>query len=444
MATSMQTFDLSPYGINLTLKKGMKVEDEIYPSRISKGYFSRSQKRFDLPSGSYSLGTVLGSGGYGESFQATHTQTNTVSVIKVIRLRETRIESDFINTIKECIINIMLEKESAEKVDGPFVPKFYEVCFDNLRLLMLVRMERLQGTMANIYKSSTPQQNDIIVPETVGDLAYILDFFYDRFKFNHRDLKSDNVMYSMAASGKLIVKLIDFGFSCITWNGLQISGAHYFPLKSVCYIPSRDLTQYIYDLLHTYNRRLSPRLSEVLQSIVNFSVGEKQYIFYTKESGPRISWDDVYDVLNNEKVLNPKGVPKEVYKRIFEFMGKAVPKRITSVPPMDRTGVPATPKCLPEQILNPKNHRCVERSSRLGMRLMVEPEIRTPSPNRIIRKTRRAQTPCDAKKKRDTITGRCVSACDKRRQIRNPTTRRCVSKKSKLGKELLGKGVGVF
>jgi serine/threonine protein kinase len=435
---------MSPYGINFTLKKGMTVEKEIYPSRICKGYFSRTQGRFDLPSGSYSLGPRLGKGQYGDSFQATHTQTNTVSVIKVVRLRESRLEADFINTIKECIINIMLEKESADKPDGPFVPKLFEVCFDNLRMLMLIRLERLQGTLANIYKSSTPQQNDIIVPETVGDLAYILDFFYHRLQFNHRDLKSDNVMYSTTSSGKLTVKLIDFGFSCITWNGVQISGAAYFPLDSMCFIPSRDLTQYIYDLLYSYSKRMSPRLFELLHTIVNFTVGEKQYVLYTKTGGPMISWSDVYDVLNNERAFNPKGVPKEVYKRIFEFIGKAAPKRIGTVPPLDRTGVPATPKCLPEQIVNPKTNKCVERSSRLGMRLMMEPERRTPSPNRPLRHTRRARTPCAIKKRRDTVTGRCVSACDRRKQVRNPATRRCVSKKSKLGKELLAKGVGVF
>ena len=60
MATEVQLIDLSQYGINLVLKKGMVVEKEIYPSRVSRGYFSRSKERFDLPSGTYSLGTLLG------------------------------------------------------------------------------------------------------------------------------------------------------------------------------------------------------------------------------------------------------------------------------------------------------------------------------------------------------------------------------------------------
>ncbi len=466
MAPLADRMDLTPFGIRLVLRRGMSMEYEtLGASRLAQGSFSRSQGRFDLPSGTYSLGPFLGKGVYGESYQAINSVTNQVFAIKVITVKS---QSTVSNTIKECIINILLEQESASEIDGPYVPRFYEIAYDPHRDYIIVRTERLMGTIFSLYQASTPEQNDLIVPQTLGDIAHILRFYADKLKFNHRDLKSDNIMYIMNAQGKYLPKLIDFGLSCITWRGVRITGA-YFDVMDTCYLPSRDLTLILYEFVTHLQTMFSTRLLAVFMDILTFPIeGGKTCKLWEgckvgrKKLAPRDwagnKYDSVYDFINNPRLKNPKAEPQEFHRRMLEFLGQAPTRRTTPMTPIDKHLTAQIRLCLPEQVLNPKTRRCVRRSGKIGRKILRDSSRHAPTPTgqrasasasastrtRKHKHNKRKATldlkPCKAGQVRNPATRRCRATCGPTR-IRNPATGRCVTRKGAIGKELLAKGV---
>ncbi len=440
--------DLEPYGLHLVLRKGVSTElESLDASRLYQGSFSRTQGRFDLHSGTYSMGPELGRGTYGITYQAIHTMTNQVYLIKVIHLNRTNLLQ---NTIKECIIQILLEKASEKEFMGPFVPRLYEIAYDPVRNNILLRMERLHGDLRSIYLAATPEQNDIIIPQTVGNLAHILNFFYEKLKFNHRDLKADNVAYVLTPKGDHIPKLIDFGMSCVTWNGIRIAGASYFRITDKCYIPTRDMTQFLFELLVS-RYPMTPRLNAFIKDLLTFPIDKgtcKLYegCKYKRREVGRLDWNNIYEFLNSHQIKNPNGVPAVTYRRMLEFLGQHVPKLITPITPTEDHRTPPIKHCLPEQILNPKTRRCVKRDGKVGRQILRETELLTPTPTRgrTTRGRRRVSAtselaPCKPGQSRNPKTRRCRKACE-RSQIRDPATGRCVSRKGAIGRRVKAQG----
>ncbi len=437
----MKTLSLESRGIHMTLREGMNFEKELRTVKLKQGSFSRSQGKFELSSGTYTVGPFLGKGSYGETLQATHTFDNTVSAIKILDIGKTHNPQEFIrNTIKESIINIVLEVASASQQNGPFVPELYEMAIDQQRNLLLIRQERLHDTLAQMYISSTKEQNEYNVPETLGDLAYVLNFFYKELRFNHRDLKSDNVMYKMSKSGKAMIKLIDFGFSCLTWNGIQISGTNFFPLEAHCFVPSRDLTQFIYEIWYSFQSRFSTKTQKLLEELLTFPTGKQMCKLFkgcSYKGHSVYGWgSNLYQFLNVPEVQNPQAVPSALYRHMSQYMGRGSPKKITPIPPLQRTETGKLKQCLPEQILNPKTRRCVKRSGAIGRKLMALSEARSPSPGTFM--TLR-NTKCPSGKSRNPRTHRCRFRCPSS-MIRNPITQRCLSRYGPVGRKVLAQG----
>ncbi len=441
MATTSR-MDLTPYGIRVVLRKGMSMElENLVPSKLAQGSFSQSQGRFDLPSGSYSLGPELGRGMYGITYQAIHAQTNHVYAIKVETVKS---PEKIGNMIKESIINILLEKESEHQPDGPYVPRFYEMAYDPVRQLVMLRIERLQGTVSGIIPASTHEQNDVLVPQILGDVAHILNFFHKSLRFNHRDLKSNNVGYVIGALGKPVPKLIDFGFSCITWKGVQISGAGYFPITDPCYIPSRDLMQFVYELLKYDRYSFSARLQAVLEKLLTFPLDNKtcklfEGCSYKHTYLRKGDWEPLYDFLNNRAVHNPHTEPQALHRHMLEFLGQAPTKHTTPVTPAPH--VTAQIKhCLPEQILNPRTRRCVRRSGKVGRLVQKQTQRQTPSPTAHRTRKTKTKASCKAVQARNPVTGRCRYSCPST-YIRDPATQRCVSRQGPVGRKLVAMGI---
>lgn len=347
---------LDRYGIYLTLRKGDVLKDEdLTTDLLDVGFFSRTNGIVAFPSGAYSIGRELGSGTYGKAYEVTHTVSKAVFAVKVIALQNDSIAP---NTIKESIMNILMERESKGQPDGPYVPRFYELVYDRQRNLLLMRIELLQGTLRSLYHAATPQENDQLVPETLANLAHMLDFFYTHMKYNHRDLKTDNVGFLLDAAGKHRIRLMDFGFSCLTWEGVHLAGSSYFHITDNCYLPSRDLTQILYELVLFETQQVTPRLTKYIKELLTFPLEGKtcrlyEGCSYNEHVLKARNWDNVYAFLN-KGILNPKATPQELRRRMLEFLGS----------PGD-----GQQQCLPTHIRNPKTRRCVRRTGKAGRKV---------------------------------------------------------------------------
>ena len=422
--------DLEPYGIRLVLRRGMSLEYEpLSPSRLALGSFSQSQGRLDLPSGTYSVGAKMGSGTYGKVYQVINSITNHVSVAKIVTPRDIKEVSDL---IKECIIHIVLEKESEHEAEGPYVSRFYEIAYDPVRSLLILRTERLNGVLKDLYYASTPEQNDLLAPQTLGDVSHILNFFATKVRFNHRDLKTDNIGYAITPTGKHVVKLIDFGLSCLTWKGVQISGG-YFPFTDACYLPSRDLMLILFELVSYMDDLFTPLLLQLFKDILTFPLktGDMCRLYDGCQLGKKRlaarNWkgdihESVYDFINNRALRNPNTEPAEFHRRMVEFLGQVPHKRTTPMTPVDKRITAQIRHCLPEQVFNPKTRRCVKRSGKVGRKLLCA--SRLPTPTRRRRATKDLK-PCKTGQERNPATRRCRKACGPM-QIRNPATGRCI------------------
>jgi serine/threonine protein kinase len=363
--------DLKQYGIHITLVKGMNLEPHLVRKNMQVGYYSKHRGMVVLPSGRYSVGSFLGQGSFATIYTIT-SEDNRGYTIKMINMRNVSFES----VMRECVVHILLEKESASQKDGPYVPRFYEVAYDPYNNLMLLRTETIQDILYDRYKVSTAEENERIIPHTLVQIAGILDFFYKRLKFNHRDCKPNNVLYNYdPQTGRFVIKLIDFGYSCLCWNDVNIHAGDRFALKDTCYHSSRDLTQFLYA---TYTDRailLTERLRSTIRKILTFPVEGKVCRMYDKcraYGKPMETWSHTYRFLNNRRIHNSNAEPERLMRHMLVFLG---------IRDVAKHTIEDLPHCVPERVLNPYTRRCIRRNSKQGQTILrLSKRYTTPSP----------------------------------------------------------------
>jgi serine/threonine protein kinase len=366
--------DLRNFGIQITLTKGMNLEPYLQQKNVRVGYFSKHRSLLVLPSGRYSVGAFLGSGSYSTIYLATHETTNISYSIKLIPVKKTTFES----VIREAIIHILLAKESVNESHGPYVPRFYEIAYDSYNDLMILRTETIQDILYDRFRAGTREENDNIVPHAIAQIAYILDFFYKRLGFNHRDCKPNNILYNYdPTTGKFDIKLIDFGLSCLSWNGISIHAGDRFG-GAACYRPSRDLTQFLYATYTDRSIPLSERLRGTMRECLTFPVDGKVCRMYEgchAYGNPMEVWAHSYRFMNDRRVENPHTVPRVLKRRMLDYLGMPAKGVV------DRRSIVGLPHCVPERVLNPRTRRCVLRASAEGRRVLrLSKRYSTPSP----------------------------------------------------------------
>ena len=340
--------DLRPYGIQMILDdkitgdifEKMLVEDintnEIYLSsdmksvRIRNDYFNTDTE--------YDIIKVIGAGTFGAISECANVETCKPVAIKVIRFlpKNGPIEFQTHNFLKECIIQIILASVSKQLgFPNGGVPEIYSVGFyyDASGLNGIIVSELMKNTLRAYIEGKDKETNDIIIPDMLLQISHILHFFGDTLQFNHRDLKDDNIMYTKIGD-KMIYKLIDFGFSCLQWNQLQIKTSLQFPIERPCFKEGRDLAQLIYYLIYFQGYNFSARLNEWMRSrlFVNYSgsrVSLSNWISTSKE----IPWPYTYGFFNRNTVRFLKSNPQQIRNSIHALpfvMGPAGPSAVAA------------------------------------------------------------------------------------------------------------------
>jgi serine/threonine protein kinase len=288
--------DLNPYGIKLVIDPSMKSIDSLLTIDIL-GQAILERGAILINGETYRRGSSLGAGSFGKVYKCNKNNCSEAYALKIIEPTSIK---DF---LKEVIIQILMMKMSENDKGGPHVPRIICVGIDWDNSKAYIVSELMEDTVNNLLQRSIPPQREIDVPFVLNEVAYMLEFFGKTLKFNHRDLKADNIMY-VRKKGEIHIKLIDFGFSCLTWGSLHISTGNYTFL-SPCYKEGRDLQQLIYNL-YIGGFKLSHKMYDWLEALMYVHVsGEDVSLLFGTRQIPRApirEWRNTYNYLNRNNV----------------------------------------------------------------------------------------------------------------------------------------------
>ena len=258
--------DLVPYGIHLTLTPATDVRT-LGPEMLSIATLTKNSVTIDGKN--YAFVDQINAGVFGIIYKAEH--AGKTYACKMIR--ELTDASDFQAFLNEMLIHIILLQTSISEPNGPYVPYIYKVAYEPTHKKAFIISEWMSTTLREDIQSHTEIENDYRLPTLLSQLAHILDFFGKELRFNHRDMHSGNIMIADHTSR---VVLIDFGYSCLSWEGLQFIGPSiYNSAKNPCYKEDRDLPFLFMELYHYFDKFMSSHLRGILHADIRVRVHNK-------------------------------------------------------------------------------------------------------------------------------------------------------------------------
>jgi serine/threonine protein kinase len=281
--------ELNSYGIHFYFTGPVRAIPVDSIQKVSIGV-----NRIKTNSGEIMIQTKLGEGTYGKTYATT-----TGTAVKVIQLRNI---DDLYNTLGEAIMNIILYEGTEYEKDGPYVPRVFEFGVTSDLKTAIIHYERMHGTLFDYIVSKSSSENDTIVPQTILKLLNMCEFLQTQFQFNHRDLKSDNIMYVMK-NGNPVWRIIDLGAACMTWNGFRITSDLIFSPSRLCVHTGRDMTFLITEIV--MDVPLSVQLKSLLRTLITIPIGGKECILNSMDCADYTKWENIYDLLNKSNVINP-------------------------------------------------------------------------------------------------------------------------------------------
>jgi hypothetical protein len=287
---------LHPYGIFLDLDPATKRHPIPEDVKLAKAVLVSGKIALLDESGSalyeFKILKQIGRGGYSDVFTTDLRIGGMETVVKRIRVSE--YAPDAVTT--EALTQILVVRATEDYSDGrkgPFAPRFFCIGADADFYYLL--SERIGATLKDLVEA-------IVKPSLLMylfvEVAETLKILWETVRFNHRDMKFDNVM--MDDAGR--IRIVDFGLSCLKFGSLQIEPA-YSHLRKIfdhCDLRSRDMkTFFNYFLHHTKFKTLDCPLKRIVKALM-FSGHEEPS-----------NWEGSYPVFNAEPNL-PNMFPETV------------------------------------------------------------------------------------------------------------------------------------
>jgi len=323
---------LAPYGLNWSVDTSDEAAVIIpadFITKLSTAKYARNKytvNRSDGTSHVYKRGAHLGSGSFGNVYECTMDGSSNY-IVKEMKYDD---EREFINTLLETIVQIIVVKETEKseypefKIKGPFAPRVFDFAYDESTGQAFIFAEKMYKTVRNLIdgwsinrrKPGSKKKSGKGFAAILLKISIVLSELYNRLAFNHRDFKSDNCMYMRSDDGTFVPRIIDFGFSCIKYNKLTISTvARRF---KHCSIGGRDLTQFIFECVNYYPDMVDT-FKPVANALLTFKRGNKVCNLLKKECGFN-SWRGSYDFVNTKSGENPNAHPGVVRNVCEEFL----------------------------------------------------------------------------------------------------------------------------
>jgi hypothetical protein len=439
-------FSLKPYGINAVITPGFRPSslfytslqpawvDEVYvpPTGTTAAKMRPNKFHFGGMLGgvgarkTFTYVKLLGKGAHGEAYEVIGTDGKHYAIKRITDDFEE--VQDLRNVLQECIIQAIVAETTKGEPNGPYAPQLYHVGWDMDKSQLYICSELLDNKMDNLIAGSTEDVNDVVIPDALIQLSDALHYLHTTYEFNHRDLKADNIMYKTRPDGSYQFRFIDFGLSCMTWNGVKFSGASWWDEDHSCYKVDRDLTQLVYDLVKYKSAYISAALLDRLHKLLKISkTGQADCYLDTDcvstAAGPAaMSWIPSYNFLNRANV-RARGTPSRIkaemqaFQRGSPFRGTPVAAAVARSPPTPcplgtirgpdgdciedpappgvggtspelaraaaaAPAAAAKPPCPSGQIRNPKTGRCVKKTGRVGRKIATNSTRRRRSSRR--------------------------------------------------------------
>jgi len=290
--------DFSKYGLNWNITPEMTIMPRKFLESISTVKKTANNITFTKPNGEQvhiELGEALGSGSFGETWAAKGPEPIAIKIMKGLT------GNTLYDAFQECLVQILIYEATKDikvpehNLVGPFCPKFLLLGRDGDSIYLM--MERLQFNINDALKKKPLSK---FIKESTIQICIILRTLYEKLNYNHRDFKPDNIMYNII-DGNINVKLIDFGFSCLTYKNLKIreinKEAYPSSLKT-CNSETRDIHSYFYYLLnYTYYAKVSCPVKNIINTLISSSQLKVE------------KWRNTYRYYNNENAGNSPNKP---------------------------------------------------------------------------------------------------------------------------------------
>lgn len=316
--------DLTNYGLfwSLNPEKNIVMPKD-FTSHISEIVYSGASNSYSIKDqhGSEKFkvekGPQVGSGSYGKVYSCSSIGGKP-TVMKEIALTK---KSILKNIITESIIQIIIAKETAtidiakHELLGPFCPNIFAVGYDQAENKYYILSEKIEDSMfsmisnMNSIESINIDGKDEILLDILIKTMKILNLLQTYLKFNHRDLKLDNMMSKETKYGIFNPVLIDFGYSSLVYKGLTISANTTF---AHTFTDSRDPTQLLYNLGRYHKSAYSPKLYNVFRALLTWN--RKGEICSLLDN--QLKWSNTYNFVNTQSAKNPNGSPLVVLKTL--------------------------------------------------------------------------------------------------------------------------------
>jgi hypothetical protein len=310
--------------------------------------------------------------------------------------------------LKEAIIQIIIHNLTADikhediGLYGPYAPAIYEVGYIQNTKQLFIASERMRATTNAMLKTreKNPEMLLIDCPDMLIQMATILEDLYVLCEFNHRDLKSDNCMYIRDAEGKMQLRLIDFGMSCLKYGDYEITGSTMEFMY--CSLKTRDMTQLIYEL-HRFHKYIPVELRTVFEALLTFKRGATLCKMYDDCKG-QTTWKNTYTYLNSEDP-NPNCTPTVVKNVMMAFKnGENWHVHLDFTPSRSKEKATRAVSVPKGKLLNPESGRLVFADGKIGKELLAK-----------------------SRKSKETAAAIGLKSCPPEKPDFNPFTRRCVS-----------------
>jgi len=296
--------DLHPYGLNWildpeTMTNNFTPDTPTYAEAIQSGseisiILGGQEKKFRIS------GEKLGRGSYGVTYPVADLNGDpTPKVIKIMD-KATDFDKNPAYYLREAIIQIIVAKETENEsypeinLHGPFAPRLFYIGIGKTTYYIV--SERLTNTLE--VKSETADVNDY--KTYIIKIAKILQVLYAKLQFNHRDLKLDNIMYNRNPNNTENIKLIDFGYACLNYKGIQIFNKTSKMIK--CFKISRDISSILYYIINLTRINNSSYLYRIIQILLKSQGGIKPMNWRTTYS--------TYNTLSDYTNLYPEVIYK--------------------------------------------------------------------------------------------------------------------------------------